>query len=394
MKNLPRLVLALFFTLTALVAASAQSVEAKVIKVTGNATVQIAGRPEAAVVDGMSLPQGATVSTDAGGEVVLQTQQGTIATLKPGTRAELETLSVQTSGSRITKQSTTLNLRSGNIVATLDPSKKAVNDFKVRTPRGVAAARGTALNILLKGDNVTVAATADTVTFTDLATGVIYSVTAGMVTVATPGLPPAAPVSLAQAVAENPDLAVVASNAVASLAVAIERGIISSEGATNLAAQIVTVAAIASPDSAASAASTIAAAVTNSSSAEIQAGAGTTVAAVAASAVQAAPGQATSIAASVAAAAPAQSGAVVAAVSLVSPDNTASITQAVAAATNQSVQQVTQASTAASATASAAVNQAEAATQTITSTTSGGSSSQPSNTSPTVIDATTRSGSS
>jgi len=63
-------------------AAEAQATEAKVLKITGSATVQLPGQSAAvALVEGMSLPAGSTITTGAGSEVQVQPFAGGLSSV-------------------------------------------------------------------------------------------------------------------------------------------------------------------------------------------------------------------------------------------------------------------------------------------------------------------------
>ena len=128
--------------------------EAKVLKITGSsAQVQLASGETRPLVEGESLPQGATILTGAGTEVYVAPMEGTVATIKPNSSVGLEQLSVTKDGGAVTKQTALLNLKSGNLVSSLDPTKKNINNYGVRTPKGVAAARGTVFTVNVNGVN-------------------------------------------------------------------------------------------------------------------------------------------------------------------------------------------------------------------------------------------------
>ena len=112
-------------------------------------------------VDGVEIkvPQGATITTGAASEVYLQAHTGTVATVKANSSVSLDELSVTTENGRVTRETTAINLKSGNLVSALDPAKRNVNNYQVRTPKGVAAARGTTFTVSYNGVNYTIVAT-------------------------------------------------------------------------------------------------------------------------------------------------------------------------------------------------------------------------------------------
>lgn len=337
-----------------LAAAGQESVEATVVKITGRATALVPGKSEPVVLlANAKLPAGSVITTEAGAEVHVQPFSGSVATIKENSTVGIEELSETKNNGVVTKQKTLLNLRSGNLVSTIDPAKKAVTDYGVRTPKGVAAARGTSFSISVVGEAPTIIATADTVTFR-MSSGASYSIVAGQVVITAPNGEPQPAVSLASAMASNPGLSQIISNAVVTLAEVVSEGLgnISSSSATNLASQLVAVAAAADPAQAGVFAQTLATAFNASGSADSAA----SIAAVTASAVTAAPGQAANIASTVAGALPAQlTGLVTAAAIQAAPGAEAAIVSSVAASTGQSAETVQNAAQSAASQAAAAI---------------------------------------
>jgi hypothetical protein len=110
-----------------------------------------------ALTPGMKVPQGATIKTGADGDVYIESHAGYITSIKKDSEVAVAELSVTTEGGKVKEEKTLLDLKSGNLVAKLDPTKKAVNNYQVRTPKGVAAARGTVFTVQYKGGNYSIA---------------------------------------------------------------------------------------------------------------------------------------------------------------------------------------------------------------------------------------------
>ena len=117
--------------------------EAVVLKVSGSPTVSTGGQTPVALKVGDKIPVGATITTDDKSAVDIKPFEGTTTTIKAGSTLKITKLTLTTEGGAITKQTAFLDLAVGNVVSTLDPSKKSINDYSIKTPRGVAAARGT-----------------------------------------------------------------------------------------------------------------------------------------------------------------------------------------------------------------------------------------------------------
>jgi hypothetical protein len=140
-----------------------------------------------------------------------------------------------------------LDLRSGNLISTIDPAKRSINNYAVRTPKGVAAARGTSYSVSVTANGVMIAATADSVTFTS-PLGVTYTIKAGMISITPPGGTAQAPVPLASA-ASDPAIAGMMNDAVAAIATVIQNNLggLSTDSLSMLASQVVAVASAANP---------------------------------------------------------------------------------------------------------------------------------------------------
>jgi hypothetical protein len=138
------------------------SVPAKVLQITGpNAMVKLSANDQPRpLTQGESLAQGATIQTGKDTTVVVVPMSGAVATIKPETEVVLETLSKSDEGTTAKKRNTVLNLKSGNLVSSIDPSKKETTEYKVNTLRGVAAARGTNFSVTIRGAVYLVAVTA------------------------------------------------------------------------------------------------------------------------------------------------------------------------------------------------------------------------------------------
>ncbi|MEY2882139.1 MAG: hypothetical protein RLZZ15_4519, partial [Verrucomicrobiota bacterium] len=129
------IVLSLLTATFAFGAASAPQATIVAVKGAASFTPSAAGKSQPAT-KGATISEGGTVDTSVGGEVSIKFFDGTVTVVQGKTSLTLETLKLNAG-----KEVTQLNLRSGSLVATLDPAKKDTTDYKVRTPKGVAAAR-------------------------------------------------------------------------------------------------------------------------------------------------------------------------------------------------------------------------------------------------------------
>ncbi|MFM9032240.1 MAG: FecR domain-containing protein, partial [Opitutaceae bacterium] len=134
--------------------ASAQQ-EATILKIVGDGAQVVLpdGRTVKAEV-GLKVPEAATVRSGAA-EVYLEAVSGVIATVKRDSEIVVTTL---------TGNAPTLELKGGNLVSQIDRTKLAGRTYGVKTPRGVAAARGTVYTVNVQGTNYTVVTASGTVT--------------------------------------------------------------------------------------------------------------------------------------------------------------------------------------------------------------------------------------
>lgn len=137
--------------------AQTQTTLATIAKVEGAATVTLADGTITPLTVGMKVPQGATLTTGPDGNVYLESHPGYVTAIKPGSTVLLEEISVTTTGGRVTEEKTLLDLKNGDVVAILDPKKKSVNNYQVRTAAGVAQANGTVFTVQFKGGTYTIA---------------------------------------------------------------------------------------------------------------------------------------------------------------------------------------------------------------------------------------------
>ena len=180
--SLRSLFIAGLVSLTAVCAQAAEVLsEAVVLKLTGPVQAVFPGKTEAVTLKvGDKLPQGTSLTTSATSEAEIQVFPGTTSTIKPNTKVELEKLSLTSSSGVVTKQSAIVNVKVGSVLSSLDPSKKAINDYGVRTPKGVAAARGTIYHVYVLADGSSITHVIQgTVTFYNPVTGQLVTVNAG-----------------------------------------------------------------------------------------------------------------------------------------------------------------------------------------------------------------------
>lgn len=231
------------------IVSAAAADEAKVIKLTGTAEMMLPGATAATPLAlNSQIPEGATVTTAAGAELSVEAMPGVIATIKAASTVVVEKLSSVKNGDTITEQTATLNLKQGNIVSTLDPAKKAINRYGVRTPKGVAAARGTVYAVKVDVTGSSIATLSGTVTI-DLGGGNVLTIPVG-----TASANGEASQAIADAIKANPALANDIAEAVTIVAANVASGssaVGTAESATAVLASVVNAASAALPNQAA-----------------------------------------------------------------------------------------------------------------------------------------------
>jgi hypothetical protein len=313
--------------------ATTTSTDAVVLRVLGSAKFTLPGETAATSVGlDTQLPVGSSVETMSGAEVYLQPYPGAIAVLRPNSRMLVEKLSVTTAGDVLMKREIIFDLKAGSLVSMIDPAKHNINRYAVRTPKGLAKAQGTSFTTSVTGDDMTVATTADSVSFTTPA-GVTYTVNAGNVTESTAGGAAQTPISLSQEVSANPAFAAVVQAAMNTVSNIVQNNIgnLPTNSAANLMAQVAAVASAAIPANAGAYATQAVTAVTTAGS-STSSRPGAAAAAVIAAIVTAAPSQAGAVTTAGVQAAPSQMDAVAGAAAKASPTQAGAVTTAALAA--------------------------------------------------------------
>ncbi|WP_221030150.1 FecR domain-containing protein [Actomonas aquatica] len=152
---------ALTLLLAAVVVATSLSAQtAKIIRMTGEQAAQVtkADGTTVPLTLNQELAENDLIEVMAGTRVFMRTFAGTITVIEENSILLIE--EVRQVGER---ERTLLDLKQGNVVANLDPDKRSTNDYGVKTPRGVAAARGTNYTVTVDGMDVLVTVTNGTV---------------------------------------------------------------------------------------------------------------------------------------------------------------------------------------------------------------------------------------
>lgn len=268
----------------------AQAYDARVVKLSGTAQIQLPGQTTAQpLTSTMAVPQGALIQTGADTQLLLEAFPGAVATIGSNSEVAVEKLAVTKQGTAISSQESLLDLKSGSIVSTIDPAKKAISHYGVRTPKGIATARGTVFGVAVSVTGTSVATLNGSVTL-NLGNGVSVSIPVGTaavndsttVTSLAAAIQASGQTGLTVAQLLQETVQAVAANVAASSSAAG-----TAETATTVMASVVSAASAAQPEQAV--AFTQAAVTAVSSSTSATAGSVTAVAAITEAAVRAAP---------------------------------------------------------------------------------------------------------
>jgi hypothetical protein len=137
----------------------AADVKGKVQSVKG--TVEFSGPGDSsfkALKMGMEVLPGSTVVTKKGSEAVIVTVPGAAIQIAENTEVVLQMMYFEPGAAEgIKDRKTLVDLKKGTISALIDPKKSSSTDFRVKTPQGVAAARGTFYGVTVKDGQTYVA---------------------------------------------------------------------------------------------------------------------------------------------------------------------------------------------------------------------------------------------
>jgi hypothetical protein len=146
------------FVLALAVAPAAFALDATVKSVVGRAQAAAPGSKEfAALREGQKLAVGTTVVTGPGGEAVIMTTPGAAIHVQENSRVVLQFNEFSEEKGKITNRKTVVDLQDGTLSALISKNDPKTTRFEVRTPQGVAAARGTFFGVTVQGEESFVA---------------------------------------------------------------------------------------------------------------------------------------------------------------------------------------------------------------------------------------------
>jgi hypothetical protein len=140
--------LALFFFSAVILQAA--TVKAWVYSVNGSAEFAGPGSLSySPLKKGQVLVIGSTIRTGDNGTAILVTTPGSAIQVGNSSVIRLNALAFARAGNAITQRQTLVQLTTGVVSALIDPSTPNITDFRIQTPQGTAAARGTFYAVLV-----------------------------------------------------------------------------------------------------------------------------------------------------------------------------------------------------------------------------------------------------
>jgi len=145
-----RVLLVLGLVLVSAAVLRAAPVNAIVASVSGTAEFAGPGSSSyAPLKKGQTLAIGSTVRTGDNGVAVLVTTPGCAVQLGNDSVLKITELAFAKSGSDVTQRTANLELKSGVVSALVNHDTPKITNFKIQTPQGAAAARGTFYAVLV-----------------------------------------------------------------------------------------------------------------------------------------------------------------------------------------------------------------------------------------------------
>jgi hypothetical protein len=164
---LVQLLTATLFFLSSNASLMAGPVSGQVKSVSGHASLITASGNSKPITVGMAIPEGSKIHTGSSpdSKVIIEWVPGDTSIITADTTVTVSSLDYGTStGAPV--RTVSLNLTKGNIFSHLVHNDGGATDFRIRTPEGVAAARGTDFNVHFAHGILTVTGFSDEVTIT------------------------------------------------------------------------------------------------------------------------------------------------------------------------------------------------------------------------------------
>jgi hypothetical protein len=132
----------LYFSI--LFCASAAPIEGNTKSVSGKVEFAAPGATAfKALKAGQALPVGSTIKTGPDGVAIILTVPGAAIRVGPDSQLIIQELDFEKGGAKQMKRKATLDLKTGTVSALIEGNMPETTDFRIKTPQGIAAARGT-----------------------------------------------------------------------------------------------------------------------------------------------------------------------------------------------------------------------------------------------------------
>ena len=105
----------------------------------------------------MKLAIGSQVKTGADGEAIIVAVPGAAIRLSASTHIILGPNDFAKNGDKVTSRKALVDLKSGTVSALINHNERDVTDFQIKTPQGVAAARGTFYAVTVENGKAAIA---------------------------------------------------------------------------------------------------------------------------------------------------------------------------------------------------------------------------------------------
>jgi hypothetical protein len=101
---------------------------------------------------GLKLPSGTKIITSNDGKAIIRVTTGAAMRIAPNTEVVISEMAFAKEGDKVLQRKARVQLSSGTISALLDHRDPEATDFKIETPQGSAAARGTFYGVSVVDD--------------------------------------------------------------------------------------------------------------------------------------------------------------------------------------------------------------------------------------------------
>ena len=92
---------------------------------------------------GSTLSSGSIIKTGAGAEAIVSVTPGAAIRIDENTTVAISDMEFEKKDGKVTKRAANIQLSEGTLSSLLDSKNPEATDFRVKTPQGTAAARGT-----------------------------------------------------------------------------------------------------------------------------------------------------------------------------------------------------------------------------------------------------------